>query len=188
MDDRDDFVRASLPDAPPGAEPLLVSSGPNGGVVGLVEPVGERGGFLVALDLQSPNGRAGSEPGAYWKWVPLGNAVAQRVRFARALCPPLSDEEILRRVDALVARYPSGWRRTLGADDAGKPIHALRLGRPETPPSSSRRARAAPLGEQPCPVATGGGASDLQADPRPQWLLQRFCVLLVPAAACRAHC
>lgn len=182
--DRDDFVRASLPDAPPGAEPLLVSTGPNGGVVGLVEPVGERGGFLVALDLQSPNGRAGSEPGAYWKWVPLGNAVAQSVRFARALCPPLSDEEILRRVDALVARYPERLaKETLGADDAGKPIHALRLGQAGNPTFVIEAgARGADWVNSHALLRLAEVLATPQADPRPQWLLQRFCVLLVPAA------
>ncbi|MDH7571475.1 MAG: hypothetical protein QHJ73_18015, partial [Armatimonadota bacterium] len=169
------YTQQRLTALPPGAEALLVSAGPDAGVVALVEKVGERGGQMVAIDLVSPKGMPGRDPGARWKWVPLANVSSRGMRFARAL-PGLVDPPFLsERLQALVRRF--GDRLAL-EDGTGEPLTCLRFGergRPlmmvvadaADPPSAAALLRLAEV------LAT---PSDY---PHVRWLAERFSVLMV---------
>ncbi|HOJ21209.1 MAG TPA: M14 family metallopeptidase [Armatimonadota bacterium] len=176
------YVQRRLTAMPEGASPLLVPVGSARGAVAVVEEVGRRGGFIAAFDFISPNGQPGVDPGATWKWLPVGNALHRSIRFARSLAQRQSYDELVERMRDLERRFPGRVAlQPLGNDAAGTPIFGLRLGDVSRPAFLIQAGiHGAEWVNTAALLRLAEVLATPQDDPRPRWILAHFSVLLVP--------
>lgn len=176
------YVQRRLAAVPDGASPLLVPMGSARGAVAVVEEVGRRGGFIAAFDFILPNGQPGVDPGATWKWLPVGNTLHRSIRFARALAQRQSYEELVERMRDLERRFPGRVAlQPLGNDAEGTPIFALRLGDASRPAFLIQASiHGAEWVNTAALLRLAEVLATPQDDPRPRWILAHFAVLLVP--------
>ncbi|HHX41476.1 MAG TPA: hypothetical protein GX715_16055, partial [Armatimonadetes bacterium] len=130
----DRFTQRSLPadGLPDGARVLAVSTLDQGPI--LLEEELPDGRRLVALDLESPNGKAGYDPGSKLKWFFIARALDSKAFYGRHVPRRLTVEEYTQQLRDLADQHAG--RVTLaeiGKGSAGDPIFVLSLGKKDAP-------------------------------------------------------
>lgn len=121
---------SGLPESPDVA--VIATSAANGNPIFVEEKIGK--GRIVAMDLASPNGRAGYDAGSKNKWVFAGNLLGNTVRHARYRTEKLSYDDFVSLEKAIVVKHKD--RAALaeeGKGSDGDPTYSLLIGNPSAP-------------------------------------------------------
>jgi len=139
------FVCRCLEEVRPGGR-VLLGLVPGGAAVAVEHRIGQ--GWLLAVDLQSPNGEPGYDPGSVLKWVLPGNLLApsgrraakstarlkHNVRYVRKLSERLEYADYMKLQEAVADRVGGKWvREKVGVDSGGKTIWRFRTGSLDRP-------------------------------------------------------
>ena len=132
--EKESFLQQSLPQdrLPAGAQVHAVSTIDRQPIM-LAEPL-PGGGCLMALDLESPNGKPGYDKGSKCKWHFLTRLLDPRPFYGVFTQVKPSFEEYMKGLRALAERHPGRLSIVeVGRGAAGDPVYAARLGRKGAP-------------------------------------------------------
>lgn len=128
------YLQQSLsPEGLPSEAQVLALSSVDGGPMLVVEQMPNRG-QLIALDLESPNGKPGYDGGSKYKWYFLARFLDPRPFYGEFVPTKPSFQEYIQGLDNLAKRYPGRVVVSeVGKGAAGDPVISVRLGREDLP-------------------------------------------------------
>ena len=177
----DRFTQRSLPadGLPDGARVLAVSTLDQGPI--LLEEELPDGRRLVALDLESPNGKAGYDPGSKLKWFFIARALDSKAFYGRHVPRRLTVEEYTQQLRDLADQRRARDARGDRQGSAGDPIFGSRWARGRAALRLHRRPPRRRGDERLRSPAPGRGALENPAkDARISRLLEEYSVEIIP--------